>query len=268
VSTLASRTATDTAGSTDTVAVTRGPVVDDPAGPTDTANRVATYLRAADDTAGLTDTVTAAVVVSVTVTDPAGLTDERTLTFLAAVTDTTGLADAVSVATATGALFARTVTDLVGLADDTTGAARAVRNITLTAVTLPPRYPAAGVPPRYTTTALPKRWISMAVITTTRRMALGSTELQGISFTGPPGLDLSGDPVTVAVQEASVQSPANTIWLTPTLLEATAARITAWLLIGPQGGLDVGLGRWRLWARLVDSPEVPWIPAADVFTVV
>jgi hypothetical protein len=260
---------TDSVQLTDTVTVAVMRVVTDPAGLTDVAASLTVSARTVTDGAGVADDVTVVHAWAVSVTDLAGLADTGPAsTVLTAITDAMPLTDAVSVATVAGVVVTRTVTDLAGLTDGVAAAARVTRNITLTAVSLQPRYTAGGVPPRYPTTALPRRWVSMTVTTTTRRMALGSTEMQGISFTGPPGVDLSGDPVLVAAVEAATQSPVNPIWLTPTLLDAAATRITAWLLIGPQGGLDVALGRWRIWAKLTDSPEVPWIPAADTFTVV
>jgi hypothetical protein len=88
--------------------------------------------------------------------------------------------------------------------------------------------------------------------TTTRTMAAGSTELKGLLITAP--VDISTDAVLLAVVEASTQSPAvNTI--------------RALLLIGPVGGYDVGPGRWRIWAKVTDDPEVPWIRADEPFRI-
>jgi hypothetical protein len=102
--------------------------------------------------------------------------------------------------------------------------------------------------------------------TTTRTMAAGSTELKGLLITAP--VDISTDAVLLAVVEASTQSPAAPDWRTPTMLERpTVNTIRALLLIGPVGGYDVGPGRWRIWAKVTDDPEVPWIRADEPFRI-
>jgi hypothetical protein len=40
------------------------------------------------------------------------------------------------------------------------------------------------------------------------------------------------------------------------------------LLIGPSGDVQLTPGRYRLWVRIVDNPERPWVPSVETFRVV
>jgi hypothetical protein len=55
--------------------------------------------------------------------------------------------------------------------------------------------------------------------------------------------------------------------MTTMLERPTVNTIRALLLIGPVGGLDVGPGRWRIWAKVTDDPEVPWIRGEEPFRI-
>lgn len=101
------------------------------------------------------------------------------------------------------------------------------------------------------------------------KIPAGSTEYVGIKVTGPAGLDLTSDSVEIAIVEADVTSPTAPTWLPPDIIEhPTINTIIAKILVGPVGGIDLEKDRWRLWVKVTDTPEVPWIAAPDPFRVV
>src|SRR4051812_26575651 len=101
-----------------------------------------------------------------------------------------------------------------------------------------------------------------------QKIPFGSTEYVSALVTGPEGVDLTDDTVQVTIADASDRSPENPAWRAPSTLEfPTVTTVRVRLLIGPTGDVDLEVGRWRLWARVVDNPEVPWIPANEPFRV-
>jgi hypothetical protein len=102
----------------------------------------------------------------------------------------------------------------------------------------------------------------------TQRIALGSTEYVGALITGPAGVNLTDDTVQVVAVDASDRSPTAPAWRAPSTIEfPTVDSIRVRLLIGPQGDAQLDAGRWRLWVRVVDNPEVPWVPSTETFQV-
>lgn len=99
---------------------------------------------------------------------------------------------------------------------------------------------------------------------------LGSTELVEMTVTARDlTVDLTSDVIQVCVTDAAAKNPLAPAWVTPTIRShPTAYSVQVGLLIGPAGGLGLQVGKWRLWMRLVASPEVPWIPAVRIFRVV
>lgn len=119
---------TDSAGLTDTSALTRQVVVIDLAGLTDSS--VAARAATTTDTVGLTDTT--AVADTLVTTDSAGLTDAVATTHTTVVTDSAGITDTTSATVASSATdtagltdtsvtaYGPTMTDQVGLTDQAT----------------------------------------------------------------------------------------------------------------------------------------------------
>jgi hypothetical protein len=106
-------------------------------------------------------------------------------------------------------------------------------------------------------------------MSTGQRIPEGSTEYVGVLVTGPTGVDLTDDTVQLAVVDASDPSPAAPAWRTPdTLTCPTTSTVQARVLIGPLGAVQLAPGRYRVWVKVTDNPEVPWVPSADTFRVV
>lgn len=76
-----------------------------------------------------------------------------------------------------------------------------------------------------------------------------STEYLHIPVTAPTGTDLTGAPVKIAVV-AHADDPADTEWKT-----AEWAAGEARLLVGPDSGLELAPGTYRVWIA-VDPPGV------------
>jgi hypothetical protein len=105
--------------------------------------------------------------------------------------------------------------------------------------------------------------------TTTRSSPIGSTDLHGVQLGTPPGSSVDDDALQIAVVDASDRSPAAPDWQTPTLIERpTSTTILVWLLIGPAGGVVLQPGRYRIWVKVTDVPEVPWVSSPQTFRIV
>jgi hypothetical protein len=114
-------------------------------------------------------------------------------------------------------------------------------------------------------------------VTDSRTYPLGTTEYVTMTVTGPATADLSLDPFEVVIVDASLRTvPATAVWAAPDLKQLGPANVNGkvdtvkvGILLGPLGGsVQLAAGRWRLWARLTDSPEVPWVPCPVAFRVV
>lgn len=104
-------------------------------------------------------------------------------------------------------------------------------------------------------------------LATTIRIPAGSTEYIGMTVTGPVGVDLTDDTVQLAVVIDGIASPDAPTWLAPNLLTFPSSNVIhAQLLIGPLG-LDLDRGRYRLWVKVSDTPEVPWVPSPTHFQI-
>jgi hypothetical protein len=109
----ATATVTDSAGLTDTVGPNVGRVTTDPAGLTDTAVSQRGIAATVDDTTGVTDLAVSQAAAAASLTDTAGLTDSRAVDQTATTTDTAGLTDSRALAQTA------TTTDTAGLTDAT-----------------------------------------------------------------------------------------------------------------------------------------------------
>lgn len=97
----------------------------------------------------------------------------------------------------------------------------------------------------------------------------GSTQLVTMLITGPAGTDLTSDDVTVFIAVKSDKAPDSPTWAVPDLTQHPAVnQVRVGRLVGPLGGQVLDPGSYRLWARLVDFPEVPWLRTPTYFKVV
>lgn len=98
---------------------------------------------------------------------------------------------------------------------------------------------------------------------------LGSAELVEMLVTmRDHAIDLTSATVQVTVADAAAKTLTAPTWLPPDVRSHPQTySVQAALLIGP-GGVNLADGKWRLWMRIVDSPEVPWIPHVRAFRVV
>ena len=102
-----------------------------------------------------------------------------------------------------------------------------------------------------------------------RQIYANSTEYADITVTGDH--DLSLDTIEIFIASSRVRSlPADTVWLNPDRIShPTTDQVRAELLVGPEGGtLTLAPGQYRVWAKLTDSPEVPWLRSADILVIV
>lgn len=104
-------------------------------------------------------------------------------------------------------------------------------------------------------------------LATTTRIPAGSTEYVGMIATGPAGLDLTDDAVQLAVINSEVESPEAPVWHDPSLMTFPSPNaVHAQLLIGPLG-VELDRGRYRLWMKVSDTPEVVWVASPTLFQI-
>jgi len=94
-----------------------------------------------------------------------------------------------------------------------------------------------------------------------REIQEGSTEYVDVTVTSLNDYDLSLDTIQVFFTATSVKKlPLDTIWINVSrTLHPATTMIRGELLIGPDGSYQLLPGRWKIWARVVDSPEIPWL---------
>jgi hypothetical protein len=106
--------------------------------------------------------------------------------------------------------------------------------------------------------------------------ALYAKHLVGIRVISDHSFEASA--IKLAVLDDDVTSPpVDTTWTTPTVVsgvtQTTIGGVTTWscdasITRGPAGTLTIGVGRWRVWAQITDTPEVELIACPIPFAVV
>ena len=95
-----------------------------------------------------------------------------------------------------------------------------------------------------------------------------STYLIGGIIEAKDHLALMPGGITMTVLKVSASPGESTLWYTPTVLNVEESwRIRAELLAGSGQTLNLTPGMYRVWFRIVDSPETLIVPHPDYFRV-
>ncbi len=85
-----------------------------------------------------------------------------------------------------------------------------------------------------------------------------------ISATGPTGapIDPTSDTVQLAFMPVPIgANPGTGDWHTGSWATVAPGTYQAQVLVGPNGGVALAVGFYRIWVKVTDNPEVPVIPA-------
>lgn len=78
-------------------------------------------------------------------------------------------------------------------------------------------------------------------------------------------IDVTQDSVYLAIVSRGTDAPAAGDWYAGDW-ETNGATTSARLLVGPEGDLDLPAGRYDVWTKVIDSPEIP-VDKAGVLVV-